>query len=113
LPVAEPDRLVNLSDPGPKLDPKNGIGAFASSVSGGPETVFSYPMFRDLERRNRSWMRTDPAKTLQAHGARQTSGKKVTRFRMALGTMQVALSMALLAMAGVFAQSLASIARID
>src|SRR5690606_40168618 len=46
LPVAEPDRLVNLSDPGPKLDPKNGIGAFASSVSGGPETVFSYPMFQ-------------------------------------------------------------------
>jgi putative ABC transport system permease protein len=50
LPVAEPDRLVNLSDPGPKLDPSTGRGWFAPSVSGGPDTAFSYPMFRDLER---------------------------------------------------------------
>src|SRR5690606_38073468 len=50
LPVAEPERLVNLGDPGPKLDPKNGIGALSGSGSGGPDTVFSYPMFRDLQR---------------------------------------------------------------
>jgi putative ABC transport system permease protein len=27
LPVMEPDRLVNLSSPGPKLDPQAGVGA--------------------------------------------------------------------------------------
>jgi len=61
----------------------------------------------------RELMRTDPAKTLQAHGTRQTSAKGVTRFRTTLATVQVALSMALLAITGVFAQSLANIARID
>jgi putative ABC transport system permease protein len=53
LPVPEPDRLVNLTDPGPKT-----IGRISAALrplarpssSGGPETVFSYPMFRDLER---------------------------------------------------------------
>jgi putative ABC transport system permease protein len=56
LPVPEPDRLVNLSDPGPKtvgrLDPLRPPTPPGASVdeSGGPETVFSYPMFRDLER---------------------------------------------------------------
>ena len=61
----------------------------------------------------RGLVRTDPAKTLQAYGARQTSAKGVTRFRAALATTQIALSMALLAVAFVFAQSLANIARID
>ena len=45
LPVAEPDRLVNLTDPGPKTD-----GLMFSSMSGGTDSIFSYPMFRDLER---------------------------------------------------------------
>ena len=44
LPVQEPDRLVNLSAPGPKP------GSVSSNVAGGSEIVFSYPMFRDLER---------------------------------------------------------------
>ena len=43
LPVSEPERLVNLSDPGPPLK-----GASIGSFAGG--TVFSYPLFRDLER---------------------------------------------------------------
>lgn len=55
----------------------------------------------------------DPARTLHAFGVRQTSSKRVTRFRAMLATTQVALSMALLAMTGVFAQSLANIGRID
>ncbi len=45
LPVAEPGRLVNLREPGPKEGP-------ASCSSAGPrgyEYCFSYPMFRDLE----------------------------------------------------------------
>ncbi len=58
---------------------------------------------------------TDRARedALQAYGARHTTTKGVTRFRAALATAQVALSMALLATTGVFAQSLANIARLD
>ena len=44
LPVAEPDRLVNLSAPGPKP------GSNSCSNAGPCEDVISYPMFRDLER---------------------------------------------------------------
>jgi len=44
LPVQEPDRLVNLSAPGPKY------GSTNCNRAGGCEDVFSYPMFRDLER---------------------------------------------------------------
>jgi predicted permease len=44
LPVKDPDRLVNLGAPGPKpgSDSENGAGDI--------DQVFSYPMFRDLER---------------------------------------------------------------
>ncbi len=44
LPVREPDRLVNLGAPGPKP------GSNSCSNQGPCEDVFSYPMFRDLER---------------------------------------------------------------
>ncbi len=44
LPVTEPDRLVNLTAPGPK-PPWQSCGQ-----AGGCDVVFSYPMFRDLER---------------------------------------------------------------
>ena len=44
LPVVEPDRLVNLEAPGPKAGTDN------CNQSGSCEVVFSYPMFRDLER---------------------------------------------------------------
>lgn len=44
LPVPEPDRLVNLSAPGPKP------GSNSCNQQGECDTVFSYPMFRDLER---------------------------------------------------------------
>src|ERR1019366_3394672 len=44
LPVAEPNRLVNLSAPGPKP------GSTNCSQAGSCETVFSYLMFRDLEK---------------------------------------------------------------
>lgn len=44
LPVAEPERLVNLSAPGPKP------GSQTCNAAGDCEAVFSYPMFRDLER---------------------------------------------------------------
>ncbi|HXT71078.1 MAG TPA: ABC transporter permease [Vicinamibacterales bacterium] len=43
LPVAEPGRLVNLGNPGPKS------GMTSCGDAGSCEIVFSYPMFRDLE----------------------------------------------------------------
>jgi predicted permease len=47
LPVQDPDRLVNLSAPGP--DQKPGSTATNVAVGDGNE-VFSYPMFKDLEK---------------------------------------------------------------
>ena len=44
LPIATPKRLVNLEAPGPKPGPTN------CNSAGGCDEVFSYPMFRDLER---------------------------------------------------------------
>src|SRR5438270_6089936 len=44
LPVPEPDRLVNLAAPG--LKP----GSQSCGQAGDCDVVFSYPMFRDLER---------------------------------------------------------------
>ncbi|HEY8551115.1 MAG TPA: ABC transporter permease, partial [Vicinamibacterales bacterium] len=44
LPVKEPDRLVNFVVPGPKS------GALSADDAGTPDAIFSYPMFRDLER---------------------------------------------------------------
>lgn len=44
LPVKDPGRLVNLSAPGPKP------GSQSCTQAGDCDVVFSYPMFRDLER---------------------------------------------------------------
>ena len=44
LPVADPERLVNLRAPGPKP------GSTSCNQGGGCDAVFSFPMFRDLER---------------------------------------------------------------
>src|SRR5688500_16763975 len=44
LAVPEPAQLVNLSAPGPKP------GSQSCGQAGGCDAVFSYPMFRDLER---------------------------------------------------------------
>lgn len=61
----------------------------------------------------RGVIRAEPARLLQAYSTKQSAGKGVARFRATLATMQIALSMALLATMGVFAQSLANIARLD
>jgi predicted permease len=58
-------------------------------------------------------VQSDPAKVQQVHGSKHTSSKAATRFRMSLATVQIGLSMTLLAMTGLFAQSLMNIARID
>jgi predicted permease len=44
LPVEQPNQLVNLSAPGPKP------GSTSCNEGGSCEDVFSYPMFRDLEK---------------------------------------------------------------
>ena len=44
LPVPEPGRLVDLTAPGPNP------GSQSCNTSGGCDEVFSYPMYRDLER---------------------------------------------------------------
>jgi predicted permease len=58
-------------------------------------------------------MRVDVNPAHQAQGTRQTGGKAAARFRATLTTAQIALSMALLVLAGWFAQSLANVARVD
>ncbi len=55
LPVEDPERLVNLQAPGPKP------GATSCNSAGPCEAVFSYPMFRDLEKAQ------TPFTTLAAH----------------------------------------------
>jgi predicted permease len=58
-------------------------------------------------------MRVEDNPALQMSGVRQTGGKPAARFRAALTTAQISLSMALLVLAGWFAQSLLNIARVD
>jgi predicted permease len=57
--------------------------------------------------------RIEPSRVLQAYGARQTGGKAAARFRAGLATTQIALSMALLVLAALFARSLVNIGRVD
>src|SRR5258708_3071209 len=45
LPVSHPERLANLTAHGPTP------GSHTSDQTGNNESIFSYPMFRDLERR--------------------------------------------------------------
>ena len=47
LPVPEPDRLVNLAAPGPKS------GSTSCNQAGSCDEIFSYPMFRDLQKEHR------------------------------------------------------------
>jgi predicted permease len=56
---------------------------------------------------------TDPVRALQANGMRAFGGKNLGRFRFTLATTQIALSMLLLVLAALFAQSLLNAARVD
>jgi predicted permease len=58
-------------------------------------------------------VRLDVNPARETQGARQTGGKAAARFRATLTTAQIALSTALLVLAGWFAQSLANVARVD
>jgi predicted permease len=74
LPVPHPETLVNLGAPGPKP------GSTSCNTAGTCEEVFSYPMFRDLERVQTSFTgiaahRLFPANL--AHAGRTTNGEGV------------------------------------
>jgi len=58
-------------------------------------------------------MRVESSLALQSQGVRSTGGKAAARLRTTLTTAQIALSMALLVLAGWFAQSLYNLARED
>jgi putative ABC transport system permease protein len=58
-------------------------------------------------------IRIESSPALQSQGVRSTGGKSAARFRATLTTAQIALSMALLVLAGWFAQSLANVSRVD
>jgi putative ABC transport system permease protein len=57
--------------------------------------------------------RTPPGQVLQAQSARSLGGRSAKRFRAALTTAQIGLSMTLLVLAGWFAQSLANASNVD
>jgi putative ABC transport system permease protein len=56
---------------------------------------------------------TDPGSVVKAQTAGSSGSRGANRFRRWLGTAQIAFSMLLLALAGLFAQSLANVARVD
>jgi predicted permease len=56
---------------------------------------------------------TQPGQSLHTQSLRSTEGKVAHRFRMALVTTQIAMSMMLLVLAGLLAQSLANVTRVD
>jgi predicted permease len=53
------------------------------------------------------------AEAMKAHAARSSGGRGAVRFRAALTTAQIAFSMVLLVLAGLFARSLMNVARVD
>jgi predicted permease len=57
--------------------------------------------------------RVDPGHVLKSHSAQSSGGRGMTRLRAVLATAQIALSMVLLVLAGLFTQSLVNIARVD
>jgi putative ABC transport system permease protein len=74
LPVHEPERLVNLGAPGPKP------GNDQCDQSGSCQEVFSYPMFRDLERAQSAFTGVAAHKLFIAsiaHGGEAVSGQGV------------------------------------
>ncbi|MBD8528066.1 ABC transporter permease [Pseudomarimonas arenosa] len=49
LPVAQPEQLVNLVSPGPRW------GSTSNNNAGSRESIFSYPMYRDLRALDAGW----------------------------------------------------------
>ncbi|MBT8487227.1 MAG: ABC transporter permease [Gemmatimonadetes bacterium] len=74
LPVQEPDRLVNLSAPGPNP------GSQSCNQAGSCQELWSYPMFRDLEREQASFTGIAAHRIFGANlsqGGQTTSGQGI------------------------------------
>jgi predicted permease len=93
-----------LNAAGVGLDPRAVAAAFAIAVLA--TLVFALLPISKL-------VATDPVRALQGGSARAFGGKNLGRFRFALATAQIALSMLLLVLASLFTQSLANVARVD
>ncbi len=68
-------------------------------------TFSMYPILKLAE--------TRPGQAVRTHGAHSIGGKTTSRFRTALVTAQVAMAMMLLVLAGLLAESLANVTRVD
>ena len=66
LPVQQPEQLVTLTAPGPKQ------GRTSASGAGGGEAVFSYPLFRDLERGQQAFTGIAAHRDIQANIAHRS-----------------------------------------
>jgi predicted permease len=79
---------------------------FAAAVSSGALLLFAlFPALRAS--------RVQPGALMNAHSRKSTGSRAVLRFRAVLATSQIALSMVLLVLAGLFFQSLNKISQID
>jgi predicted permease len=87
VPVREPERLVNLSAPGPKP------GGQSCGPAGSCEDVFSYPMFRDLQKSDQ--------KVFSAIGAHRSTGANVSYDRRAFAVPGLVVSGTYFPMLGV------------
>ncbi len=79
---------------------------FAGAVSF--VTVFFFGLFPAL-----AATRTPAGAVLKEQAGQQSGGRGMARFRRSLATVQIAFSLVLLVLAGLFTQSLAKVARID
>ncbi|MFA5908801.1 MAG: ABC transporter permease [Vicinamibacterales bacterium] len=87
-----------------KLDP--GMLAFAAVAALGTGLIFGlFPALHST--------RPDLAATLKNQAGQPGGAKAAARFRMTLATVQIAMSMALLVPAGLFAKSLFNVSRVD
>jgi predicted permease len=59
------------------------------------------------------WSRSAPGDVLKAQSVQTPGGRRILRFRSGLAIAQVAFSTVLLVLAGLFAQSLANVSRVD
>ena len=83
LPVQEPDRLVNFVSPGPRN------GSSSCGQSGSCDGVFSYPMFRDLERGQTVVHRHRRPQGLRSeHRLRRILRRRRRRVRVGLATFR-------------------------
>ncbi|MGH8195850.1 MAG: ABC transporter permease [Woeseiaceae bacterium] len=82
------------------------VVAFAALLALGTVLLFGLlPAFQSI------WVQ--PGAVLKGHSSQPAGGRAATRIRTALATLQIALSMALLILAGMFTRSLLNVSQVD